>query len=154
MSADRMKGKGPGACLPSLHDLGRQIVVLENIHDAHDTRELDPGLGSDEMHAVKRAKSLVFGQTEALVDLLLASVPDTVPDIIAQLLAAERRLDWLMACDMSVEEMKKIAADVLHVIRASLPVLAQEADIALADVSTSSGLFWASERMVIGGPSR
>jgi hypothetical protein len=77
-----------------------------------------------------------------------------VPDIIAQLLAAERRLDWLMACDMSVEEMKKVADDVLHVIRASLPVLAQEVDIALADISTSSGLLWASERMAIRGPSR
>jgi hypothetical protein len=154
MSTRQMKVKGSVPSLPSLHDLGRQIVVLENIHDAHDTRELEPGLGSDEVRALKRAKSLVFDQTEALVSLLLASVPDTVPDIIAQLLAAERRLDWLMACDMSVEEAKKIAGDVLHVIRASLPVLAQEADIALAEVSTSSGLFWASERMAIEGPSR
>lgn len=61
--------------------------------------------------------------------------PETVPDVVAQLVLADRRLDEIVGCDMSVEEMRKIAGDVLHVIRMSLPLLARAAQIDLAEVA-------------------
>jgi hypothetical protein len=132
---------------PSLYDIGRQIVALENIHDAYDTEELKRDLPGDKRHALERAKSLVFAQTEALVDLGLAMVPETVPDVVAQLVMVDRRLDWLVACDMPAEEMKAIAEDVLHVVRAALPLLARAGGIALDDVSNAGGNFSAWERL-------
>jgi hypothetical protein len=133
--------------MPSLYDIGRQVVALENIHDAYDTEELKRDPPGDKRHALERAKSLVFAQTEALVDLGLAMVPQTVPDVVAQLVMVDRRLDWLVACDMPAAEMKAIAEDVLHVVRASLPLLAKAGGIALDDVSNAGGNFSAWERL-------
>jgi hypothetical protein len=136
-----------GVPMQSLYDIGRQIVALENIHDAYDTQELERGLPGHKLHALYRAKSLISAQTEALVDLGLAMVPETVPDVVAQLVMTDRRLDWLVACDMPAEEMRTIAEDVLHVVRAALPLLAKAGGIALADVSNAGGNFSAWERL-------
>ncbi len=135
------------APMPSLCDIGRQIVALENIHDSYDTQELQRDLSSHQRHALERAKSLIFAQTEALVDLGLAMVPQTVPDVVAQLVMTDRRLDWLVACDMPAEEMKAIAEDVLHVVRASPPLLAKAGGIALEEVSNAGSDFSAWERL-------
>ncbi len=48
---------------------------------------------------------------------------------------ADRRLDEIVACDMDYEDARKIAADALHVIRSSLPLLARAAQIDLAEVA-------------------
>jgi hypothetical protein len=148
-------GSGPAAKqssaipipVPSLYHIGCRITDLENVHDSYDTQQLDKALSSQQHHALERAKSLVYAQVEALVDLGLAMVPETVPDVVAQLVMAERRLDWMISCDLSGREMKGIADDVLHVVRASLPLLARAAGVPMEDVSNSDGDFSAWERL-------
>jgi hypothetical protein len=121
--------------LPSLYDIGRQIVVLGKVGDGYDEKELDRSLTFKERKRLEKAKSLVFTQEEALVDLGLAMTPETVRDVVAQLVLADRRLDEIVACDMSIEEIRTIAANALRVVRSSLPLLARAAQIDLAEVA-------------------
>ncbi len=59
----------------SLYEIGRQIVALSNLHDAYDQKGMERGLPFQERRALEKAKSLVFSQEEALVDLGLAMAP-------------------------------------------------------------------------------
>jgi hypothetical protein len=107
----------------SLYEIGCQIVALNNVYNAYDTKGLERGLPIRERRDLEKAKSKLFRQEEALVDLGIAMVPGTVPDVVAQLVLADRRRDEIVACDMPAEDMQKIVADALHVIRAYLPAL-------------------------------
>ena len=155
------EGFGMGARAPrkaaskvSLCEIGRQIVALTNVYNAHDTKTLERGRPIRERRALEKAKSKLFCQEEALVDLGLAMAPATLPDVVAQLVLADRRLDEIVACEMSAEDMQKIVAAALHVIRASLPLLARAAQIDLAAVAGQGMVVMAGiENAAAGGTS-
>ncbi len=77
---------------------------------------------------------LVFLEQEALVELGMLMVPLSLPDVTAQLSLLDRRMDQFACSEIHVEEVEGFLHKALHVIRASLPVIAHAAQIDLRNV--------------------
>ena len=111
----------------TLLDIGRRIITLIEPYGAFDEAQTkaeqidDHSKRMRSLRMAKRGVSLTFKQQEALVDLGLLMVPQTLADVAAQLSMVDRRMDMFRASEVSEDEMRDFLGATLHVLRAALP---------------------------------
>ena len=148
------------SALLSLVDLGRQVIALNEICEGLDGERTPTDRYSADENKNRRARAaetgyqLAFDQTEALVDLGLLLVPQTLADVAAQLSILDRRMDLFHGSVVSEDEMSDFLASALHVIRSSLPVIAEAAQIGLGEVYDRWEAFCSAERPKIWAGDR
>ena len=144
----------------SLVDLGRRIIALNDIcEDLDAARTPDDQYSADESksrraRAAEIGSQIAFNQTEALVDLGLLMVPQSLADVTAQLCILDRRMDLFHGSVVPDEELRDFLASALHVIRSSLPVIAEAAQIGLGEVYDRWEVFCSAERPKIWAGDR